>query len=711
MLDVLVKKARKANFADSDFKGHFSYCSELLNCLEPLLFSLGWNNNKRQLIDMLPHFSEALQLHELNRILDEMNFKHSHFDEHLDRIDHRLFPCLFIDANNHVYVIKRRHEHGFETYCGKTGRWMTLLSTDLVGRAYIYTKNTQEESYDRHWFRHIMVENKVFLVQILFVSLLLNLLQIAPPLFVMAVYDRVIGAGSIDLLLELIVGISITLAGIYLLQSARSKILAYLGAHLDNKVGNAIFSRIIHLPSQYTENTMVSAQIARVKDFDSIREFISSSLMTMIFEVPFIFIFIFTLYYLTGWLILIPLVMMGIFAVFSVILQPVVHKTIEESARTNSMRQSFLIEALNHMRTIKLCGAEKVWSDRFKNYAADAAMYSFRSSIVTSILNTISHQFMMFTALIIICQGVFLVIDNSITPGAMIATMILVWRILIPVKTIFSNLTEFDQVRSCLRQINLLMSIRPEREEHEKIKSGLTLTGDIKFSGVSIRYHQDMDPALFNVSFHIKPGEIVMITGNDGSGKTSLFKCLLRLYTPQAGNIAVDGKDIRQIDIADLRQNIGYEPQQHHVFYGTIAQNLRLSNPLANDKDLIDATKKAGIYDEIMQMPEGFDTRIRDNSKHGLSLAFIQALCLARCYVKKTRIILLDEPTCHLGNSAANQFFDTLESFRGHTTVMVVTHRPSLLRKADKVIYMHHGRAVFCGTYEELEKKRGQRHE
>jgi len=275
--------------------------------------------------------------------------------------------------------------------------------------------------------------------------------------------------------------------------------------------------------------------------------------------------------------------------------------------------------------------------------------------------------------------------------------MILVWRVLVPLQVAFLGLTRFEQIKQGLRQFDQLMRLEPERKSGEAGDPHRSLIGQIVFHRVSVRYSPTSEPALLGVDLRVEPGEVVAFTGPNGAGKSTILKLIAGLYRSQAGAVLIDGMDLRQLDPGELRWATASVPQHCDLFHGTIAQNLRLANPTASDKELISAAHDAAILDEILALPDGFETRLTDRLQRQLSNGFKQGLMLARAYVKDAPIYLLDEPGNHLDVAGDRALMRKLEALRGHATVFVVTHRPSHLRLADRVVVMDAGRIVLNG--------------
>ncbi len=285
--------------------------------------------------------------------------------------------------------------------------------------------------------------------------------------------------------------------------------------------------------------------------------------------------------------------------------------------------------------------------------------------------------------------------------GALIAVMALVWRVLSPIQSLFLSYTKLGQILQTIGQINQLMKLPVERDTSKSALLMPEIKGRIAFDRVSFRYGPDQDPALLGVSFDIAPGELVAITGTTGAGKSTVLKLITGMYRPQGGTLSLDDTDIRQINPMDLRRSIAYVPQQPKLFFGSIAQNIQLANMLASDDEIRVAAKKAGVLDAILAMPDGFNTRVGDNTVNQLPPGILQGLCMARAHVRGAPIILLDEPGASLDYDADANFMQQLEQIKGKHTIIMVSHRPSHIRLADAALIIDYGAVRFHGNPDE----------
>ncbi len=691
--------------------------NDLSACLLPLIDALGWKGDPRHVAEAVPHFIDSLDITGFLNVMGNLNYGCRWADIRLDRVDARMMPCLFVPKGRPAVIVLGTESGTIRIVDGGTGAVTDGAPPAWEGTAYFFTPVEEEERgpkpAENGWFWSTMRRFRGLVCQLLGASLILNLLALATPLFVMSIYDRVIPTGSVVTLAYFGVGVLIAMLSDFMLRTVRARVLAFVGARIDTILGGAVFQRILFLPPSLTEGSTIGAQVARLKSFESVRDVFSGPIALILLELPFVVIFIIAIGILGGPIATVPIFMLGLFALLGVAMAPVVRSSMAKAAKAASRKQEFVIETLSNVRAIKYSGAEAVWLERFRALSAKAAMDGFRTSQVAALISTISHVLMVSAGVATIGFGVVRVIGGEMTLGALVASMILVWRVLAPLQTGFLVINKISQVRSSIAQLNSLMSMRPERSRGAMPAPLDNVQGRVTFSRVSLRYSADADPAIVGASFDVEPGEVVAIVGANGSGKSTLLKLLLGMHAPQAGSILIDNRDIRQIDPIELRHAIGYVPQTCQFFYGTIAQNLRLANPLASDGELLEAARRAGVLEDILALEQGsgkwrrtgFDVRVGDASVKQIPASLQQRLNLARAYLKRAPIMLFDEPGAGLDFVGDQKFIETVKQLRGKATIFIVTHRPSHMKAADKIIWLEGGQVMAAGPVEDVMKR------
>ncbi|WP_247871049.1 ABC transporter transmembrane domain-containing protein [Azospirillum sp. TSO5] len=659
-------------------------------CMVPLLDALGWRGAPQTLAEALPHFSEVQTVEELCDVLQRLHFEGRSLRFDLGRPEPSLLPCLFQARDGGIYTLLSADADGVTAFSGRSRE--TVMLNFGKGTAYVFTPlEAAAGAGNQNWVGTVIHAYLPLLWAVLGLSAVINLLSVAAPLFTMAIYDKVIGTGSFDTLATIAVGAFLVIAGDFALRQIRGRALAHAGSRIARSISNATIERILMLPVGLSERAAIGTQIARVKDLESIRDFISQGQVAALFDVPFALFYLGVMALLGGPLALVPLGAVLVTAAIGAAVHPMVRARTGTTARADTERQEFFVEMVAKMPALRAIGGLAHWRDRYDRLSARTARSGHTAANLSATHAALAGLVVPVAGLATVGVGALQVFAGTMTPGALMASMMLLWRVMVPLQTAVSMLPRIEQLRANARQINGLMSIRPERESRCATLQPRKLKGEVSFSRVSLRYRNDADPALVGVTFSVKPGQIVAIVGSDGAGKSSLLKVMLGLYAPQAGNVRIDGVDIRQMDPIDLRKSVGYVPQASSLFYGTIAQNLRFADQTADEAELRWALSLAGALDEVEALPRGLDTRIGDNQSLRLSPSLTQKICLARAYIRRPRILLLDEPASRLDFEGDKALHAALAALRGHSTIFLVTHRPSHLTLADTVLTMDAG--------------------
>lgn len=695
--DELGRRVNPASvWRDPSQTGWFAGGSDIAACLNPLLQALGVPFNEAQIFEALPHFTDDLDIEGLRNTLANLQLESRPAEVALADIDPRTLPALYLPHDGTAMVVLYFTGDDALVFDGRARQNRRIKRADIDGTAYFFRHLDQAEiarrAHYRDWFAALVSRFHPIIKLGLALTFLIDLISLAIPLFVMAIYDSVLASGSTSLLAHLVAGAVLTLSADFMLRRLRTRATSYFGARIDNLVGNEVFRHILYLPPSFTERASISSQIARIKDFDGIRDFVTGPQALLLFELPFVFVFLVAITLLAGPVVFVPLAMIVLFGVIFWLLNRKVSRTVSAAARAVAERQEFVIEAMNNLRALKYSNSTKIWFERYREISAKAALASFKTARINAAVSATAQFLMMSAGIATMAWGAMRAIDGAMSVGALIATMILVWRSLGPLQTAFVALPRLAQVRAAVRQIDGVMRLPQERGREDFVPLAPQVSGEVHFARVTFRYNPEADPVLWAIDLRIRSGEIVALVGDNGSGKSTIAKLLLAFYRPQSGAILLDGRDIRQFDALELRRLIAYVPQVPQFFYGTIAQNLRLAKPSASDEDLRQAARDAHVLGDIEALPDGFETRIGDGKNNRLPGSILQRLNLARCYLKDAPIVILDEPGNALDFDADRALMQAVEAMRGRKTVLLITHRPSHIRLADTQVTIENGR-------------------
>lgn len=665
-------------------------------CLPVLLRALGWDGDTRHLVEALPYFGGPLDLTGLRRSMVELGFSSTVRTGVLSSVPDRELPCLFLPDGTDACVVLAREEDELQVFVPGLG--VQAMQGLNPGMAVVFQAIEDPEARssalrEGSWLAGILMRFRPHLWIATALTAVITMLAITSPLYVMAIYDRYISSASLSTLGSLVLAMVVALTGELAARSLRTRLLARVGSRIDILVGCAVFERLLYLPPSVTEGASVGAQVSRVKDFDTVREFLTGQSAQSVLDVPFSILVIGTIYILSGWLGLVPtigavaLVSMGLLA------RSPLRRQVAEAARATSNRQELAIEAVRHHRLLRTTGAFPVWLDRYRIRSARAAQANFVTGQTVSSLAVAAQGVVMLCGVATLWFGAVAVLGGFMSTGGLIASMILLWRALAPFQAGFMVLARSEQVHSSIRQIDRLMEMIPERPPHALVRPVRELGGGVQVSRFSLRYSQDSEPALLGVSFEVKPGEVVAVVGRNGAGKSTLVKALAGVLKGQTGMVKIDGMDIRRFDPLEYRRVIAWCPEEPEIFRGTVIQNIQLADPSASMADIQEVAALVGLDDDLRELPDGLETRFGDQKVASPSVR--TRIALARVLMRRDApIVLLDEPAGGLDSAGDEALMNVIRRLKGRVTVIVVTHRPSHVRLADKLLELRDGQVV-----------------
>jgi ATP-binding cassette subfamily C protein/ATP-binding cassette subfamily C protein LapB len=416
--------------------------------------------------------------------------------------------------------------------------------------------------------------------------------------------------------------------------------------------------------------------------------------MTLLLELPLIVTSIVVIAVIAQPIVVVPVIGLVCIGAIGALFIPAIQRAERQASSARAARDQLATEVIAKQRAIRATVVGTAFMERLRPLSARTALERNRTARLNTVLQSLLHGVLMATGLMTLFFGAEAVIDQRMTTGALVASMALVWRILVPAQMGCQSLPRVVQMRGTIAQVDRLMRAKSEDTATDARVADHRFTSDIAVRRLSVRYNQEADPALLAVSMDVKPGEMVALIGPSGSGKSTLLKVMAGLLRPQAGTISFGGVEMRHLGPVEHRRNVGYLSQTTDLFHGTIAQNLRLARPDAPFQALRDACDRAAVLDEIDSLPDGFETVIGDEKSVSLSESFQQKLSIARIWLKDSPVMLLDEPAQNLDMIGDAALTRELQSLKGHRTIFFVTHRPSATRLADRVFELKQGRVT-----------------
>lgn len=633
----------------------------------------------------------------------------------LERIDPALLPVVLLISGEEACVLLGWDESGgtARLLFPETGQGSVQLSREELLRRYAgiaifarphfrFDQRTPEvgDVRLRHWFWGALAEQWPVYRDVLGAALLINVIALAMPLFSMNVYDRVIPNRALETLWVLALGVILLFAVDLMLRLLRGYFIDLASARIDMQLSAKIMDRVLGVRME-ARPAAVGAFSSNLRSFESVRDFITSASVTAFIDLPFALLFIFVIS-LIAWQLLIP-VLLAIVAVviYAYILQHKMQALAETTYRAGALRNATLIESLTALETIKTQGAEGVMQSKWEKSVAFVSRINNQMRFLSAAATNGAMEVQQLVNVVTIIIGVYLIGEGRLSMGGLIACTMLASRAVAPLGQMVGLLMQYQNAKTSLTSLDEVMKKPVERPSDGNFVHRPELRGDIEFNNVQFSYPGASIQALKDFSCRISAGEKVVVIGRIGSGKTTLQKLLLGLYQPTEGAVLIDGVDLRQLDPADLRRNIGYVSQDPTLFYGTLRDNIAIGAPYADDAAIVAAAEIAGLTEFVNRHPEGFDMLIGERGE-SLSGGQRQSVAIARAFLMDPPILLLDEPTSAMDFSSEQQFKQRLNSFAGHKTVIVVTHRNSLLDLATRIIVVDEGRVVANGPRDQV---------
>ncbi|MEW7314996.1 type I secretion system permease/ATPase [Buttiauxella gaviniae] len=558
--------------------------------------------------------------------------------------------------------------------------------------------------FDFTWFIPALIKYRRVFAEILLISLVLQLIGLVTPLFFQVVMDKVLVNHAMKTLHVVAVGLIVANLFEVILTAIRTWVFAHTSSKLDVELGARLFRHMLNLPIAYFQNRRVGDSVARVRELENIRSFLTGNAITVMLDILFSFVFLAVMFSYSVQLTLIVIASIPLYVFLSVVFTPVLRRRLDEKFNKSAENQSFLVETISNIDTVKAMAVEprwvKKWDDQLAGYVTSGLSVTNISTIANGGITLISK---LVTALIM-WFGAGLVIDNQLTVGALVAFNMLSGQVSQPILRLAQLWNDFQQVGISMSRLGDILNAHPEVVDQ---KSRLPrLSGAIEFDQVSFRYRPDASEVLRQVSIDIKPGEVIGIVGRSGSGKSTLTKLVQRLYIPDRGRVLLDGHDLAVINTTSLRHQIGVVLQENNLFNRSIRANIALANPTLPLEAVIEVAKLAGAHEFICELPEGYDTMIGEQGA-GLSGGQRQRIAIARALITNPRILIFDEATSALDYESEKIIQDNMRRICEGRTVLIIAHRLSAVREANRIVVMERGQIAEVGRHEELIHKPG----
>jgi ATP-binding cassette subfamily C protein LapB len=675
-------------------------------CLAPTLALFGWAGEGRRIREALPHFDRINDIEGLRSVLDRLGYGTSREAVKLSGIRPDFMPCFFSRGGIDVTLVVERDPDGtLLVFSGSSATWQYLNVSDQSGWAVpIWDQSAKEESIEQgtSWLFSAISQFKPVIAATIVLSFLGNLAALTVPIFVIFVYDFGIGTKSKEIVVMLAVGAGIVIATNLALRTIRARAMAYFGARIDALIGMRAFEVILNMPISMIETAPIGTQISRLKQFETMRDSFTGTLAASVIDIPFMFVFLIAIALWGGHLVWVPLSLIAVYGVLSAITVPATRSYVRAISATRQRRHLLLLEIVSKRRAIRALNAERIWIARHRELVEAIARLSHRAQRFNNIVQNLGEMLVSIAGIATLGFGALRVTNGSMTAGALIGTMALVWRVLSPLQSTYLSLPRLEQALQTFKQIDRLMKIRSERNARTPRSFFRKFKGKITIQRLAFRYPQRPEAVLRSIQLEINQGEMVAITGTSGVGKTTLMRLMAGLYPPTMGAVLIDNMDLRQIDPAEWRSQVAFLPESVKFFYGTLAQNIRLARPDATDAEVMRALMEMGFDADGGLLTEGLDQRLKAADFDNFPDALKQRLALARCFIKNAPIFLLDNPAAGLDSTSEEYLIQKFATLKGRSTVVFTTFRPSHMRLADRVVLLKDGQVALDGPPEKV---------
>jgi ATP-binding cassette subfamily C protein LapB len=707
--------AKSDSFFGSSLREDQLHHDPLLDCLVELVKIHGRPATAASLSAGLPLSESGLTPSLFSRAAARAGFSSKVVRRPLGKIETALLPViLLLEQNEACVLLDWDAESGnARLLFPDTGQGAVFLTREELTARYtgvaIFARPhfrfddrapSQIKATSGHWFWGTILEQRTLMKDILAAALLINLFAIAMPLFTMNVYDRVVPNFAVETLWVLGGSVVLVLGLEYVIRLMRSHFVDLASARVDMKLSALIMERVLGMRLSHRPAS-VGAFASNLRSFETVRDFIASATVTAIIDLPFTILFLAILAWICWPLVFIPMVGMIAVLIYSYVVQHKMQELTETTFRASAMRNATLVESLTGLETIKAHGAESQMQVKWEKATAFLARVSGKSRLLSSstMYGTASIQQVVNVGVVV--AGVYLIHEGMLSMGGLIASTMLAGRAMGPLGQVVGLLLQFQNAKISLSALENVVNMPGERTDEAAFVHRPEIRGEIEFRNVHFSYPNTKTEVLSGVSFRIRPGEKVLVLGRVGSGKSTLQKLILGLYVPTEGAVLLDGVDVRQLDPADIRRNLGYVEQDALLFYGSLRENITIRAPYVDDRTMVSAAELAGLSEFVNRHPEGFDMVVGERGA-SLSGGQRQAISIARAVLLDPPVLLLDEPTSSMDFTSEFQLKERLRNYAQHRTMIIVTHRSTLMDLAERIIVMDEGKIVADGPRDKV---------
>ena len=627
-----------------------------------------------------------------------------------EKIDNVVLPAIAKHHNGSYFVLARQHDEKYLIHDLREAQPRVISSAELAdlwsGELLIFTRRRNiskglQQQFDIRWFIPALLKYKKMFGEVIVASFFLQIFALITPLFFQVVMDKVLVHHGLKTLDVLAIGFLIVIIFETLLGGIRTYIFSHTTNRVDVELGSALYKHLLGLPLAYFQSRAVGQNVARVRELDSIRNFITGSALTLVMDLSFTVVFIVVMLNYSTSLSALVLLTIPAYSLLAYLINPLLRYRLNEKFRFSAQNQSFLVESISGMETVKSLALEPQMQRHWEDRLADHVSSSFRAQHIGNIASQCAGLINKLMTLGILWCGAQLVMRGELSVGQLIAFNMLAGRISGPILKLVQLAQDFQQAKISVDRLGDILNTPREAGFNPNRSTLPVLQGKISFERVRFRYQVDAPLVLDELDLHVIPGEIIGIVGKSGSGKSTLTKLLQRLYVPEAGRVLIDGVDLATVDTSWLRRHLGVVLQDSFLFNRSVRDNIAVSNPALPMEAVVQAAQQAGAHEFIAALPQAYDTIIEENGAN-LSGGQRQRIAIARALISQPRILIFDEATSALDYESERIIQNNMAAICKNRTVFIIAHRLSTVRGCDRIIVMDKGRIIEQGRHEQL---------
>ena len=660
-------------------------------CLFELLGRLGWEPSYDSLASAMPHMPETFGIDMMREVLARVGFPSYVIQRRADEVAPSQLPALVMgvepmllvaDANDGLELVDPETRQVWP--CTRRGK-LDLVCFGAVPEAADVRRSS--------WLGHVLGRLRGTMWGLVALTFVINSVILLTSLAIMAIYDLVLPTSAVDTLVAIALGAALVIGFDLALRRARARFIGHLSGRIEYLLGSALLSKILSLPVERLNSVPVSTQVAQLRQFEGIRDNVAGQFALVAMELPFALLFTVVLIILVGPIGFIPLALTLLVAAVGLALFSTARQRSVEAQRARTGYNELFLDTLSNLQTVRNLGCEDLWAARLDAAAVEAARTRRRSVEVGQLLSALSAVAAPLAGGATVALGALEVLQGNLSTGALVTCMIVVWRIISPMQQGLMLMRRLPILLRLVRQVDALMAMPSEDDGRPSLPTRrVRPIGRIAMSQATYRYAGSSEPAIAALDLDVRPGEFLAVSGPSGAGKTTLLHLMQGLVTPLAGVVSLDGRNLRQMPLPEIRAAIGLVPQRPQFFHGTILQNLRLAAPMSTDTDIQELLDELGVLDLVRGLPNGLETRLTETQHGELSRGVRQTLALGRTLLRNPSVLLLDEPAQSLDAHLDSALIDAIRARHGRMTIVMVSHRPSHIKLADRHLILQHGR-------------------